>query len=146
MQTATDSTSTSGNWAPTSWQTKPAAQQPVYPDPEALGRVLAQLARLPPLVTSWEIENLKQQLAAAQRGEWFMLQGGDCSESFEDCESSAIASKLKILLQMSLMLVQGGKRRVIRIGRFAGQYAKPRSAETETRNGLTLPSYRGDMI
>ncbi len=97
-------------------------------------------------MTSWEIENLKQQLAAAQRGEWFMLQGGDCSESFEDCESSAIASKLKILLQMSLMLVQGGKRRVIRIGRFAGQYAKPRSTDLETRGGLTLPSYRGDMI
>ena len=109
-------------------------------------RVLAQLARLPPLVTSYEIDNLKQQLAAAQRGEWFLLQGGDCSESFEDCESSAIASKLKILLQMSLVLVQGGKKRVIRIGRFAGQYAKPRSTDLETRGGLTLPSYRGDMI
>ena len=109
-------------------------------------RVLAQLARLPPLVTSYEIDNLKQQLAAAQRGEWFLLQGGDCSERFEDCESSAIASKLKILLQMSLVLVQGGKKRVIRIGRFAGQYAKPRSADLETRGGLTLPTYRGDMI
>jgi 3-deoxy-7-phosphoheptulonate synthase len=75
-----------------------------------------------------------------------MLQGGDCSESFEDCESSAIASKLKILLQMSLMLVQGGKRRVVRIGRFAGQYAKPRSADLETRDGVALPTYRGDMI
>lgn len=108
--------------------------------------VLAQLGRLPPLVTSWEIENLKQQLAAAVRGERFLLQGGDCSESFADCESAAIASKLKILLQMSLVLVQGGKKRVIRIGRFAGQYAKPRSADTETRGGQTLPSYRGDMI
>jgi len=108
--------------------------------------VLAQLGRLPPLVTSWEIENLKQQLAAAVRGERFLLQGGDCSESFADCESAAIASKLKILLQMSLVLVQGGKKRVIRIGRFAGQYAKPRSADTETRGGQTLPSYRWDMI
>jgi 3-deoxy-7-phosphoheptulonate synthase len=98
------------------------------------------------LVTSWEIENLKQQLAAATRGERFLLQGGDCSENFDDCESGAIASKLKILLQMSLVLVQGGKKRVTRIGRFAGQYAKPRSADTETRNGLTLPVYRGDMI
>ena len=133
-------------WSPISWQSKPAAQQPVYPNAEALRRVLARLAKLPPLVTSWEIENLKQQLAAAQRDEWFMLQGGDCSESFEECESAAIASKLKILLQMSLMLVQGGKKRVIRIGRFAGQYAKPRSADMETRGGLTLPSYRGDMI
>ena len=104
------------------------------------------MARLPPLVTSWEIENLKHQLAEATRGERFLLQGGDCSESFEDCESSAIASKLKILLQMSLVLVQGGKKRVTRIGRFAGQYAKPRSTDTETQKGVTLPSYRGDMI
>jgi 3-deoxy-7-phosphoheptulonate synthase len=121
-------------------------QQPVYPDPDALQEVLRQLAHLPPLVTSWEIENLKQQLAGAVRGERFLLQGGDCSENFTDCESAAIASKLKILLQMSLVLVQGGKKRVIRIGRFAGQYAKPRSADTETRDGLTLPAYRGDMI
>jgi 3-deoxy-7-phosphoheptulonate synthase len=134
------------NWTPESWQSKEAAQQPVYPDPEALRAVLAELSRLPPLVTSWEIENLKQQLAQAARGERFLLQGGDCSESFAECESSAIASKLKILLQMSLVLVQGGKKRVIRIGRFAGQYAKPRSSDTETRDGVTLPSYRGDMI
>jgi 3-deoxy-7-phosphoheptulonate synthase len=146
MQTTANPISARGNWAPTSWQAKPAAQQPVYPNPEALNRALAQLARLPPLVTSWEIENLRHQLAEATRGERFLLQGGDCSESFDDCESSAIASKLKILLQMSLVLVQGGKKRVIRIGRFAGQYAKPRSADTETQNGVTLPSYRGDMI
>jgi 3-deoxy-7-phosphoheptulonate synthase len=135
-----------GAWAPGSWQRKSAAQQPVYPDPKALQGVLAQLAKLPPLVTSWEIERLKQQLAEAARGERFLLQGGDCSESFDDCESGAIASKLKILLQMSLVLVQGGKKRVTRVGRFAGQYAKPRSAETETRGSVTLPSYRGDMI
>lgn len=133
-------------WTPDSWQRKPAAQQPVYPDPEALERVLAQLRKLPPLVSSWEIENLKSQLAGAATGQRFLLQGGDCSESFAECESSAIASKLKILLQMSLVLVQGGKKRVIRIGRFAGQYAKPRSADTETREGKTLPCYRGDMI
>src|SRR5215469_14229732 len=133
-------------WTPDSWQHKTASQQPAYPDPTELQRVFGQLARLPPLVTSWEIENLKQQLAEAARGERFLLQGGDCSESFDDCESSAIASKLKILLQMSLVLVQGGKRRVVRIGRFAGQYAKPRSSDTETRNGVTLPCYRGDMI
>src|SRR6266568_5468351 len=137
---------TAGQWSPDSWQRKPATQQPVYPDPTALQRALAQLARLPPLVTSWEIENLKQQLADVTQGERFLLQGGDCSESFDDCESSAIASKLKILLQMSLVLVQGGKKRVTRIGRFAGQYAKPRSADLETRNGVSLPSYRGDNI
>ena len=133
-------------WQPDSWRRKPAAQQPTYPDPEALQRVLDQLRKLPPLVSSWEIENLKSQLAEAAAGQRFLLQGGDCSESFAECESSAIASKLKILLQMSLVLVQGGKRRVIRIGRFAGQYAKPRSADTETREGRTLPCYRGDMI
>jgi 3-deoxy-7-phosphoheptulonate synthase len=134
------------HWTPDSWQSKPANQQPVYPDQEELQRVLAQLAKLPPLVTSWEIENLKHQLAEAARGERFLLQGGDCSERFEDCESSAIASKLKILLQMSLVLVQGGKKRVVRIGRFAGQYAKPRSEDHETRGDTTLPSFRGDMI
>src|SRR5690348_12469742 len=81
------------SWTPGSWQTRPASQQPVYPDPEELQCVLVQLAKLPPLVTSWEIENLKLQLAEATRGERFLLQGGDCSESFQDCESAAIASK-----------------------------------------------------
>lgn len=146
MEMQSPTAASAPDWSPASWQTKPAAQQPVYPDPAALQEALTQLARLPPLVTSWEIENLKQQLAAATRGERFLLQGGDCSESFDDCESAAIASKLKILLQMSLVLVQGAKKRVIRIGRFAGQYAKPRSADTETRDSRTLPSYRGDMI
>jgi len=133
-------------WSPTSWQGKPAAQLPAYPDPQALHAALDHLARLPPLVTSWEIENLKSQLADAVRGDRFLLQGGDCSESFADCASDPIVSKLKILLQMSLVLAQGGKKRVIRVGRFAGQHAKPRSADTETRGGVTLPSYRGDMI
>src|SRR5438105_9883771 len=134
------------DWSPRSWQSKPAVQIPVYPDPDALQKILTQLARLPPLVTSWEIEKLKQQLAEVARGERFLLQGGDCSESFDDCESGIIAGKLKILLQMSLVLVQGAKKRVIRVGRIAGQYAKPRSAENETRAGVSLPSYRGDMI
>jgi 3-deoxy-7-phosphoheptulonate synthase len=145
-QMETESASTRPDWSPTSWQQKPAAQQPIYPDPGALHTALAQLGRLPPLVTSWEIENLKHQLAEATRGERFLLQGGDCSESFADCESAAIVSKLKILLQMSLVLVQGGKKRVTRVGRFAGQYAKPRSTDAETRNGVTLPAYRGDMV
>ncbi len=105
-----------------------------------------RLAKLPPLVTSWEIENLKAQLAEAAAGKRFVLQGGDCAESFAECDSSTIASKLKILLQMSLILVHGTKKRVIRIGRFGGQYAKPRSEDTETRNGQTLPSYRGDLV
>jgi 3-deoxy-7-phosphoheptulonate synthase len=133
-------------WHPASWQTKSAQQQPVYPDKAALEAVVAQLARLPPLVVSWEVEALKEKIAAAQRGERFVLQGGDCAESFEDCQSDSIAKKLKILLQMSLVLVHGLKKPVVRIGRMAGQYAKPRSAETETRNGVTLPSYRGDIV
>jgi 3-deoxy-7-phosphoheptulonate synthase len=136
----------SGKWRPDSWRTKPAAQQPAYPDPARVTSVLAQLGRLPPLVTSWEVESLNRQLAEAAQGERFLLQGGDCSESFEDCESAAIASKLKILLQMSLVLVHGGTKRVIRVGRFAGQYAKPRSTQTETRKGVSLPAYRGDLI
>src|SRR5215469_233228 len=146
MQTEMDKTALRGEWTPDSWKSRHAAQQPVYPEPQRLQTVLGHLAKLPPLVTSWEIENLKQQLAEATRGERFLLQGGDCSENFEDCESSAIASKLKILLQMSLVLVQGGKKRVIRIGRFAGQYAKPRTSDTETRGDVSLPAYRGDMI
>jgi 3-deoxy-7-phosphoheptulonate synthase len=95
---------------------------------------------------SWEVENLRERLAAAQRGEGFLLQGGDCAESFGDCESDHIAKQLKVLLQMSLVLLSGMKRPVIRIGRMAGQYAKPRSAEFETRDGVTLPAYRGDLV
>lgn len=133
-------------WSPTSWQHKAAEQLPVYANQKELTSTLDVLASLPPLVTSWEIETLRQQLAGVARGERFLLQGGDCSESFADCQSNAITSKLKILLQMSLVLVQGARKPVIRVGRFAGQYAKPRSADTETRDGITLPSFRGDMI
>lgn len=133
-------------WTPASWQTKPARQQPVYPDPKAARTALALLSTLPPLVTSWEIERLKSQLGDAVRGDRFLLQGGDCSEAFADCESGAITRKLKILLQMSLVIVQGAKKRVIRVGRFAGQYAKPRSSDVEIKDGVELPSYRGEMI
>jgi 3-deoxy-7-phosphoheptulonate synthase len=133
-------------WSPTSWQVKPAKQQPIYPDAKALRAILDQLSRLPPLVTSWEIERLKQQLGEAARGERFLLQGGDCSETFAECEPGAITRKLKILLQMSLVLAQGARKRIIRVGRFAGQYAKPRSSDTETRDNQALPCYRGDMV
>ncbi|MFM7433372.1 MAG: 3-deoxy-7-phosphoheptulonate synthase class II, partial [Gammaproteobacteria bacterium] len=102
--------------------------------------------RLPPIVVSWEVDRLREELAAAQRGERFLLQGGDCAESFDDCESDKIAKRLKILLQMSLVLTHGLKKPIIRVGRMAGQYAKPRSADTETRDGVTLPSYRGDIV
>ncbi len=133
-------------WEPSSWQQRPATQLPEYPDPERLAEVLRQLEVLPPLVTSWEVESLKSQLAEAARGERFLLQGGACAESLADCTPQLITSKLKILLQMSLVLTYGLKRRIIRVGRFAGQYAKPRSADTETRNGVTLPSFRGELI
>ena len=137
---------TDNPWAPDSWQGKHVSQQPVYGDSESLKKVQAQLSKLPPLVTSWEVEALKAKLAEATRGERFLLQGGDCAESFEECEPEVIVNKLKILLQMSLLIVHGSKKPVIRVGRFAGQYAKPRSADTETRGGITLPIYRGDMI
>lgn len=108
--------------------------------------MVAEISRLPPLVTSWEVDALKTQIAEAARGERFVLQGGDCAERFADCDSTTIANKLKILLQMSLVLIHGSRKRVTRIGRFAGQYAKPRSDDFETRDGVTLPSYRGDLI
>lgn len=104
------------------------------------------LGRLPPLVTSWEVEALRAQIARAQAGEAFVLQGGDCAETFDDCTSQVIVNKLKILLQMSVVIISGLKRPVVRIGRLAGQYAKPRSADLETRDGQSLPSYRGDLI
>lgn len=133
-------------WHPSSWQSKPALQQATYPCAESLNDNLAKLSQLPPLVTSWEIEALKEELAAATRGEAFLLQGGDCAENFDDCESGIITNKMKILLQMSLVLVHGLNKRVIRVGRIAGQYAKPRSADMEQRDGVSLPSYRGDLI
>src|SRR3954464_8171166 len=133
-------------WTPQSWRTKSAAQQPNYKDQSALANATARLAKLPPLVTVWEISALKHQLAQAAAGRRFVLQGGDCAERFDDCEADTITSKLKILLQMSLVLTHGSKMPVTRIGRFAGQYAKPRSEDLETRNGEKLPSYRGDII
>ncbi len=133
-------------WSPTSWQKYDALQQPTYPDSDKLECVLNKLHRLPPLVTSWEIERLKSRLADASVGDRFILQGGDCAETMYDCTPEAIAAKLKILLQMSLILVLDAGKPIIRIGRFAGQYAKPRSSPTETRGNQTLPSYFGDLI
>ncbi len=134
------------DWRIDSWQDKPARQQASYPDQHQLLDVLQQLADLPPLVTSWEINTLRNEMAMAQRGERFVLQGGDCSENFQECNSSVITNRLKVLLQMSLILTHGLQMPVTRIGRFAGQYAKPRSSDVETRDGVTLPSYRGDIV
>jgi 3-deoxy-7-phosphoheptulonate synthase len=136
----------SSEWTPSSWREKPALQQPDYPDAAKVEAVVAEMSRLPPLVTSWEVESLKSQLAACARGEMFLLQGGDCAESFDTCEADSIVATLKILLQMSLVLVYGSRRKVLRVGRIAGQYAKPRSAALEQRGTVSLPAYRGDLI
>jgi 3-deoxy-7-phosphoheptulonate synthase len=134
------------DWHPASWQSKEASQQATYPDTDALDRAVADLSRLPPITTSWEVDALKEHFAKAQRGEAFVLQGGDCAETYEECTSENIVAKLKILLQMSLVMIYGMKKPIVRVGRMAGQYAKPRSADTETRDGVTLPSFRGDLI
>ena len=134
------------DWHPASWQSMQAAQQASYPDQAALDRAVAELSRLPPIVTSWEVDSLKEQIAKAQRGEAFVLQGGDCAETFDECTSENIVAKLKILLQMSVVMLYGLKKPVVRVGRMAGQYAKPRSADIETRDGKSLPSFRGDLV
>ncbi|MCC5013636.1 MULTISPECIES: 3-deoxy-7-phosphoheptulonate synthase class II [unclassified Legionella] len=133
-------------WSPMSWQQHSYEQAANYPDQNQLAKVVEQLSNLPPLVTSGEIKNLKQAIAKAGRGEAFILQGGDCAESFNECRSDIISNKLKILLQMSLILLHGMRKPIIRIGRIAGQYAKPRSSDHETIDGVTLPSYRGDLV
>ncbi len=133
-------------WTPESWQKRPAQQQPKYDNPEELADALKSLSQLPPLVTAWEVDRLRGQFAAAAEGNAFVLQGGDCSESFDDCNSGTILRKLKVLIQMSLVLICGSKKRIVRVGRIAGQYAKPRSADVEKRGDLELPSYRGDIV
>ena len=133
-------------WTPTSWRERPALQLPQYPDAGELASALQELRGLPPLVTSWEILALKQQLAEAQEGKRFLLQGGDCAENFAECSSEVISNRLKVLLQMSLVLVHGLRKPVVRVGRFAGQYAKPRSTDTETvgrRDPAELPRRHG---
>jgi 3-deoxy-7-phosphoheptulonate synthase len=133
-------------WSPNAWQSKPAKQLPTYHDQDALASAVRRLAKLPPLVTSWEVERLRSQLAEAAEGKRFLLQGGACAERFDQCTAEVITNKLKILLQMSLVMTFGLKRRIIRVGRFAGQYAKPRSDDFEERDGVRLPSYRGENI
>ena len=123
-----------------------ASQQATYPDANQLNRAVLDLSQLPPIVTSWEVDKLREHIASAQRGDVFILQGGDCAESFSDCNSDSIVAKLKILLQMSTVMQYGLKKPVVRVGRMAGQYAKPRSADIESKNGQELPSYRGDII
>ncbi|KAI1353369.1 phospho-2-dehydro-3-deoxyheptonate aldolase-like protein [Xylaria sp. FL0043] len=134
------------DWTPSSWRTKPIKQCPEYPDATALGKATGELRRLPPLVHPHEIEKLKRSLRDVARGEAFLLQGGDCAELFDYCRQDAIESKIKLLLQMSLVLIWGADKRVVRIGRMAGQYAKPRSSPTEVVEGREVPSFRGDIL
>lgn len=133
-------------WSPISWLQYSYLQAATYADEKKLNKVVEQLSLLPPLVTSSEIKNLKREIARAGRGDAFILQGGDCAESFNDCRAEIISNKLKIILQMSLILLHGLRKPIIRVGRIAGQYAKPRSSDYETINGITLPSYRGDLV
>jgi 3-deoxy-7-phosphoheptulonate synthase len=133
-------------WTKSSWRAKPRIQMPEYPDQAALQAVEAELARYPLLVFAGEARRLKSQLAAASRGEAFLLQGGDCAESFDQFSSDMIRDTFKIMLQMAIVLTHGAKVPVIKVGRMAGQFAKPRSAPTEVVDGVELPSYRGDII
>ena len=137
--------STTKNWSKSSWHDYPVLQQPNWPDEAKLNEVLQSISRLPPLVFAGEIRDLKASLARAVHGEAFLLQGGDCSEEFNRCTAPNIRDTLKILLQMAVTLTYAGGKPVVKVGRIAGQYAKPRSSDTEMVDGVELPSYRGDM-
>jgi 3-deoxy-7-phosphoheptulonate synthase len=128
------------------WRDRPAAQQPDWPDPVAVMAVTREIARLPPLVFAGECDCLKDRLAAVARGEAFVLQGGDCAETFDGSTADAIRGKLRTLLQMAVVLTYAASVPVVKIGRLAGQFAKPRSSAAETRNGVALPAYRGDAV
>ncbi|WP_154794360.1 class II 3-deoxy-7-phosphoheptulonate synthase [Occultella kanbiaonis] len=123
-----------------------AKQQPSWPDAQALADVTAKLSSVPPLVFAGEADNLRERLGAASRGEAFLLQGGDCAETFDELTADNIRDKIKTILQMAVILTYGASLPIIKMGRMAGQYAKPRSSDAETRDGVTLPAYRGDII
>ena len=133
-------------WSPNSWRDKPIQQVPAYPDLAALAETEKQLASYPPLVFAGEARKLKKQLAAVSAGEAFMLQGGDCAESFAEHGADNIRDFFRVFLQMAVVLTFGGAQPVVKVGRIAGQFAKPRSSDTETKDGVALPSYRGDII
>jgi len=136
----------SAPWSPDSWRSKPVAQMPHYPDEAELAAVLERIRRYPPLVFAGEARRLRGALAAAAEGRAFVLQGGDCAEAFAELTANVIRDSFRVLLQMAVVLTYGGQVPVVKIGRMAGQFAKPRSADTETIDGITLPAYRGDNI
>lgn len=133
-------------WHPSSWKSRTAAQIVDYPDQQHLKRVLTKINGLPPLVTPAEIERLRFQLAAVQRNEAFLLHAGDCAESFDACTQQNISAKIGLILSFSLVLIWGGRLPVVRIGRIAGQYAKPRSSRTETIDNREVLNFRGDNV
>jgi len=128
------------------WRTLPIKQQPQWADPEAVAKATATLAALPPLVFAGEVDALRDRLADAARGEAFVLQGGDCAETFAGATADKIRNRVKTLLQMAVVLTYGASKPVVKMGRMAGQFAKPRSSDTETRGDVTLPAYRGDIV
>lgn len=134
------------NWSTASWRDKPAKQLPAYPDETALSAAEKELSQLPPLVFAGEARNLKAQLADAALGNSFVLQGGDCAESFSEFGANKIRDTFRVLMQMSIAMTFAGSMPIVKMGRMAGQFAKPRSDDTETANGVTLPVYRGDII
>ena len=133
-------------WTRDSWRARPALQMPAYPDAEALSAVEAKLAKYPPLVFAGEVRALRARLAEVAKGDAFLLQGGDCAESFAEFTADNIRDTFRVLLQMAVVLTFAAKRPVVKVGRMAGQFAKPRSADTEIVDGVELPSYRGDII
>ena len=134
------------SWTPDSWKILPAEQQPDWEKSEAYPKVISEISGYPPLVFAGEVMALKQQLGDAAQGNGFLIQGGDCAETIDDFRADSIRDKLKILLQMSVVLTYGASCNVVKLGRIAGQFAKPRSTNTETRDGIELPSYRGDAV
>lgn len=134
------------SWVPDGWRSLPAAQQPDWPDPAALEAVLRQIAALPPLVFAGEARTLQASLAQVAAGHGFLLQAGDCAESFDAFSANNIRDKLKVILQMAVVLTYGAGLPVVKVGRIAGQFAKPRSAPVEVLDGVELPSFRGDMV
>ena len=133
-------------WTPSTWRNYKALQQPTWKDKNSFQKVINEIEKYPPLVFAGEVQTLKEQLADAATGKGFLIQGGDCAETFDAFNANTIRDKLKIILQMSIVLTYGAACNVVKVGRIAGQFAKPRSSETESRGELTLPSYRGDAV
>ena len=134
------------SWTPDSWRGRPAGQRPDWPDATALDAARADLRRQPPLVFAGEARQLTESLGAVAAGDAFLLQAGDCAESFDAFSADTIRDKLKVILQMAVVLTYGTGVPTVKVGRIAGQFAKPRTAPTETRDGVELPSFRGDIV